>query len=262
MRLRIARIVAHDGLERRHELRAADLAGGDHRDARGQLDAILRVGAAAGARRARPAGEIAQRAQPVGGLAVTAPAVSVCGTVALDARTELRRALRIARLEIARLRPDRVRCRTAPPSARRCTSTGRRVRCGAGSTRNPGAAQTIRRRACGRQAPRIRRSGRCRSTPSASKPVTPSSASIVGAMSTSDTGAPIVRLDRHARAFHQERHAQRRVVHEDAVADLAMLAEGLAMIGGDDDQRGRLRRRQARRAAAPAARSAVAISSS
>ena len=36
-----------------------------------------------------------------------------------------------------------------------------------------------------------------------------------------------------------QRHPQRRVVDEQAVADFAVLAERLAVVGGDDDQRGR-----------------------
>jgi hypothetical protein len=41
----------------------------------------------------------------------------------------------------------------------------------------------------------------------------------------------------HARQAPEERHADRRVVDEDAVRRLAVLAEALAVVGGEDDQR-------------------------
>ena len=63
-------------------------------------------------------------------------------------------------------------------------------------------------------------------------------AATVGARSTSPTGARTTDV-RDAWAGDDQRHPQRRVVDEQAVADLAVLAERLAVIGGDDDQRGR-----------------------
>ena len=73
----------------------------------------------------------------------------------------------------------------------------------------------------------------------------------VGATSASVTGSRRRGCRRDAGSAHQQRHAQRRVVDEDAVRVLAVLAERFAVIAGGDDQRvgrdaGRARRSAAR----------------
>ena len=118
-------------------------------------------------------------------------------------------------------------------AAPRCTSTARRGACAAGSSRNRAAARTTRRRARARyRAPR--RVPDERSMPSASN----------GRRRTMrgdrrrdvDERHRIVH-DRprrgHAGPANDQRHAQRRVVDEHAVADFAVLAERLAVIRGE-----------------------------
>jgi hypothetical protein len=80
------------------------------------------------------------------------------------------------------------------------------------------------------------RSAGPRSTPSASKPPAPSRRAAVGATSTRRDGL-VDRAGANARPGHDERHVQCRVVDEEAVGELAMLAEGLAVVGGDHDNR-------------------------
>ena len=65
-----------------------------------------------------------------------------------------------------------------------------------------------------------------------------------------------------AGAAEDQCDAQGRVVDEDAVPDLAVFTERLAVIAGDDDERLFGLRRRARRSSRPTARSAVAISAS
>ncbi len=78
----------------------------------------------------------------------------------------------------------------------------------------------------------------------------PAASSIVGSRSTCRAGVSIVTpLRLHARPAgpslaDDQRHAQRRLVGEDSVRRLAVLAQPFAVIGGDDDQRvARLSRR-------------------
>ena len=72
----------------------------------------------------------------------------------------------------------------------------------------------------------------------------PADARIVGSRSTCRTGVSITRPfavdSRLARRDlrDDQRHVERRLVGEQAVRALAVLAEALAVIGGDDDQRG------------------------
>ena len=100
-----------------------------------------------------------------------------------------------------------------------------------------------------------------RSMPSTSLIDAPSSRITVGATSASVTGSATRVPGADAGPADHQRHAQRRVVDEDAVRVLAVLAERFAVIACGDDQRVARACPSAPRSR-PISRSAVAISSS
>ena len=243
VRLAVARVVAQDALERAIERRrprsSPEVTCAIRAATSRRSFGIGRASPAAAGRRA------AQRSRARGG-ASRRRGVDDGRAGARPSCVEYRSTRRRGRAATSAAAPtrwsarrDRGRRRTARASAPRCTSTARSHR----AQRRPAELDERRERlgvelALRQRLRRAKRRRRDRCRRHRGSVDAEQRASTVGATSASVTGVRSTRVPAaDAGAAHDQRHPQRRVVDEDAVADLAVLAERLAVIAGDDDER-------------------------
>ena len=212
---------------------------------------VLRIGARRRRRRRVVPLDIAEGAEPLEQIRPAAFGLSAVLRDAAFLLEHLRERAPKGRGARRLLAPRGCVARADPPPGRRARASGRSTyfhdprrstrrslhpKCSSGTSDS--AYWAVGRRRRSRLA--ARRRGCCRTAESRVGGPTPSRSSAVGSRSTSPTLAAIRPPRAIARAAHDERHGESRLIDEEAVERLFMLAEPLAVIRGHGEQRLRL----------------------